>query len=1577
MLMLLCLGINQMWAADVVVTLDNIGTDLGSTANTEMATTTITASGTENDYVLNYFQCKKQGNSILMTKSVSPFISNATAMPGNIKSVEVFINSAASGKTTYDVAFSTTACTTAVSGIGAVNIAGGNSHVFSNMDGDDIKVAGRYFCVTLGNANNGQVLKIVVTCESSDDPSVESSESSVDFGDVELGAGESGHVSQTIVLTGENLESNVILSCEGSIFSAYPTVITPDDWDANNQKTVTVYAQTGEAGEYASTLTISSAASTAEFDDVTVSLAINVLEPVKPTSITINKSELEMETSQTDTLSVVEILPANATNKNVLWQSSESTIADVDENGVVTAVGEGTCTIYCHADADYYVMASCEVTVKPHEVKPGEYTININNAFFGVGSGNNATEQTATSDDITFVAGCESDASSKTYYDAGHVRFYNGSYLQISVPDDYVITSIVFTADGTWNAGGISANTGTYTSNTKTWTGNAKEVDFTFTQQCRISTATVTFTEAPQVLAPSISGMSPFYPSASISMSCATDGATIHYTLNGNDPTSSDATYSAPIAITETTTIKAIAIKGSDQSDITERTFTKGTLISVAEAIELIPNNGNTANDQFVKGVVCKAGSSVSSGKMTYHISDNGTENNSLQVYLGKGLNNTDFADATDLKVGDTVVVYGQLKNYSGTYEFNTGNYIVEYAEYIASADLSWSLDAYTVYEYQSYTLPTFGNPHGLTVAFESTDESVATINELGEVTIVGGSGQTTIRASFAGGDGYQPQTAEYTLTYAEMADLYLEGQFANPKFEEGTTASEITDFDGLSVTAQYSDGSDYYIPADEITWTVDFEGGISAIHRLMNAIYVQAEWNGFSSNMLECNIFVRSHKVTWNPNPETYASIAIKANGYTDETGRWDLYKAEEVEVIVNITDNIHKLVALTAGGEDILATKAFTVDTTDIEIVATFAAKAEAGLAWSAEADTVYQYRSYTLPTLSNPNGLTVTYESTNESVATIDEYGEVTIVGGGQTTIRASFAGDDDYQAQTVEYTLTYATLKIDISLGGELTNNIFEIGTTASEITDFDGLGVVADYTDGSYYIIPDEEITWTVELQYSGSTAIEKGMTILKVTAEWNGNESNTKECIIGVKVHEVTWNPNPETFASIALLYGGSIQETGDIYMYKGDDAEVVVNITDGIHKLVALTANGEDILATKAFTVDTTDIAIIATFAEKAEADITWSAEADTAYTVGLDYDLPTLVNNNGVVVGYSSSNESVATIDNDGTITLVAAGETVIKAIFGGNEDYKPAEVSYTLTVAAPTVLALRGNLSVTEYEKGDLFNRDGIQAYAIYSDYAELEVTNLATWTINNQDEVAVNETDVYYVAAVWEGIGSGNAAYNVSVKTHKVSIAETPEHGSLVITDGNNPIAEGVEFAKGTKLYVVATPDDDYKFAAFDCTGAAEAGDDWFIVGVEDIAVSVVFVEKTSTNIEWSADQATVTIGGDDNIFPTLYNPNDVAITYSSSNEDVAAIDATSGAITLVAAGTATITATFAGDNTYKFMEISYDLTVQNKPDDPTGINPTSAESKTVKMIENNHVVIIKNGIRYSVLGQNIR
>lgn len=139
------------------------------------------------------------------------------------------------------------------------------------------------------------------------------------------------------------------------------------------------------------------------------------------------------------------------------------------------------------------------LTVTKHVVTPGEYVINLNNTFYGISTGNNATEQSASKNDIMVVSGCKSNASTKTYYDAGHIRYYADSYLHVSVPSGFLITTITFTANGTWN-GGITANVGTYTAADKQWEGKAQEVDFTFTAQNRIATATVTYEAvAPEV----------------------------------------------------------------------------------------------------------------------------------------------------------------------------------------------------------------------------------------------------------------------------------------------------------------------------------------------------------------------------------------------------------------------------------------------------------------------------------------------------------------------------------------------------------------------------------------------------------------------------------------------------------------------------------------------------------------------------------------------------------------------------------------------------------------------------------------------------------------------------------------------------------------------------------------------------------------------------------------------------------------------------------------------------------------------------------------------------------------------
>ena len=66
-----------------------------------------------------------------------------------------------------------------------------------------------------------------------------------------------------------------------------------------------------------------------------------------------------------------------------------------------------------------------------------------------------------------------------------------------------------------------------------------------------------------------------FYPSTNVTLTCATDGATIRYTLDGADPTESSPVYSGPIRIETDTTIKARAWKsGMNPSAIIAETYT-------------------------------------------------------------------------------------------------------------------------------------------------------------------------------------------------------------------------------------------------------------------------------------------------------------------------------------------------------------------------------------------------------------------------------------------------------------------------------------------------------------------------------------------------------------------------------------------------------------------------------------------------------------------------------------------------------------------------------------------------------------------------------------------------------------------------------------------------------------------------------------------------------------------------------------------------------------------------------------------------------------------------------------------
>ena len=82
---------------------------------------------------------------------------------------------------------------------------------------------------------------------------------------------------------------------------------------------------------------------------------------VSVTEVGLNKTSTTLIEGETETL-VATVMPENATDKSVVWESSNESAATVSQEGLVTAVGEGKATITVKTN-DSGFNASCEVTV--------------------------------------------------------------------------------------------------------------------------------------------------------------------------------------------------------------------------------------------------------------------------------------------------------------------------------------------------------------------------------------------------------------------------------------------------------------------------------------------------------------------------------------------------------------------------------------------------------------------------------------------------------------------------------------------------------------------------------------------------------------------------------------------------------------------------------------------------------------------------------------------------------------------------------------------------------------------------------------------------------------------------------------------------------------------------------------------------------------------------------------------------------------------------------------------------------------------------------------------------------------
>ena len=237
------------------------------------------------------------------------------------------------------------------------------------------------------------------------------------------------------------------------------------------------------------------------------------------------------------------------------------------------------------------------------------------------------------------------------------LRHYKGGVLTFAAPAGKVITNIVF--DGA-DVSGLT------TLVDKAWTGNASTVEIPAAADAKtikINTITVHVADASSdyVATPAISGETNFLENTTVTIT-AEEGLEVYYTLDGTDPTKASTKYTAPFELTATTTVKAIAYNGDKASAVAEKTFTKMTILTCAEAVALCTNPA-TPGQHIIRGYITEMIEAYNDQykNITFWMADTPDGGQVLQAFRVKPVSDVEQS----LKVGDFVEVIGSLILYT------------------------------------------------------------------------------------------------------------------------------------------------------------------------------------------------------------------------------------------------------------------------------------------------------------------------------------------------------------------------------------------------------------------------------------------------------------------------------------------------------------------------------------------------------------------------------------------------------------------------------------------------------------------------------------------------------------------------------------------------------------------------------------------------------------------------------------------------------------------------------------------------------------------------------------------------
>ena len=324
------------------------------------------------------------------------------------------------------------------------------------------------------------------------------------------------------------------------------------------------------------------------------------------------------------------------------------------------------------------------------------------------------TQQVWSQNGITFTNNKSASTTNVADY-AKPVRLYASSNVVVECSLGN-ITNIVFDCNSSSYATALKNSIGTTAttsvSNDKvTVTLDGSSNSFTIaklTAQVRVDALTVTYeaagggTEVTKPVAPTLTAGGNFVGSIEIVISCATEGAEIYYTTDGSEPTEDSDAYVEAFKVTETTTVKAIAVNEAGASNVATADYTRiaaTPVISFEEAtfedfveVTIEAAEGTTAyytlngkkptktSDEYTKPLTIKADATL----QVIAYDEDGYASPVVKQTFNKASSGSTGGESTgeailvedvdDLTIGDKVVIVAAGYNYALSTTQNSNN---------------------------------------------------------------------------------------------------------------------------------------------------------------------------------------------------------------------------------------------------------------------------------------------------------------------------------------------------------------------------------------------------------------------------------------------------------------------------------------------------------------------------------------------------------------------------------------------------------------------------------------------------------------------------------------------------------------------------------------------------------------------------------------------------------------------------------------------------------------------------------------------------------------------------------------